>query len=61
MNWSAAKNTAAYTPNAEHPNSVNQDYYVSWNNAQANGLRGRRLRAESPCTASTCSTRASRR
>ncbi len=28
-------NTAAYTPAAEHPNSVDQDYYVSWNNKQA--------------------------
>ena len=24
-----------YTPPAEHPQSVNQDYYVSWNNKQA--------------------------
>lgn len=28
-------NTAAYTPSAEHPHSVDQDYYVSWNNKQA--------------------------
>ncbi|MEU5975313.1 penicillin acylase family protein [Streptomyces sp. NPDC047315] len=28
-------NTAAYTPFAEHPQSVGQDYYVSWNNKQA--------------------------
>ncbi|MFD6417674.1 penicillin acylase family protein [Streptomyces sp. NPDC060194] len=28
-------NTAALTPPAEHPQSVNQDYYVSWNNKQA--------------------------
>ncbi|WP_326556967.1 penicillin acylase family protein [Micromonospora sp. NBC_01796] len=28
-------NTATYTPVAAHPNSVNQDYYVSWNNKQA--------------------------
>nr|WP_249416645.1 penicillin acylase family protein [Streptomyces sp. TS71-3] len=30
-----ADNTSAYTPDAEHPNSVDQDYYVSWNNKQA--------------------------
>ncbi|MGW6877819.1 penicillin acylase family protein [Streptomyces xanthophaeus] len=30
-----AANTAAYTPSAEHPQSVGQDYYVSWNNKQA--------------------------
>ncbi|MEV5612962.1 penicillin acylase family protein [Streptomyces sp. NPDC052225] len=30
-----ADNTAAYTPPAEHPNSTNQDYYISWNNKQA--------------------------
>ncbi|MBC9715401.1 penicillin acylase family protein [Streptomyces sp. TRM66268-LWL] len=28
-------NTAAYTPMNEHPQSVNQDYYISWNNKQA--------------------------
>ncbi|MBO1331904.1 penicillin acylase family protein [Streptomyces sp. VRA16 Mangrove soil] len=28
-------NTAAYTPPDQHPNSVDQDYYVSWNNKQA--------------------------
>ncbi|MBD0688867.1 penicillin acylase family protein [Streptomyces sp. CBMA123] len=31
-------NTARYTPPAEHPQSVNQDYYVSWNNKQADGF-----------------------
>ena len=30
-----ATNTATYTPAAAHPQSVNQDYYVSWNNKQA--------------------------
>ncbi|GAA2253169.1 penicillin acylase family protein [Kitasatospora cystarginea] len=30
-----ATNTARYTPPAEHPQSVDQDYYVSWNNKQA--------------------------
>ncbi|MFE3878079.1 penicillin acylase family protein [Kitasatospora sp. NPDC059146] len=33
-----ATNTARYTPPAEHPQSVNQDYYVSWNNKQADGF-----------------------
>ncbi|MFJ2577329.1 penicillin acylase family protein [Kitasatospora aureofaciens] len=32
-----AGNTARYTPAAEHPQSINQDYYVSWNNKQATG------------------------
>ncbi|GJF28476.1 penicillin acylase [Kitasatospora sp. NE20-6] len=31
-------NTARYTPPAEHPQSVNQDYYISWNNKQAAGF-----------------------
>jgi acyl-homoserine lactone acylase PvdQ len=35
--WDPDANTADYTPPAQHPNSVNQDYYVSWNNKQANG------------------------
>ncbi|MFB6704690.1 penicillin acylase family protein [Streptomyces sp. NPDC056333] len=30
-------NTAAYTPFAAHPHSSGQDYYVSWNNKQAEG------------------------
>ncbi|MBV2356189.1 penicillin acylase family protein [Streptomyces sp. J2-1] len=34
-NWDATANTADYTPPAEHPNSVDQDYYISWNNKQA--------------------------
>jgi acyl-homoserine lactone acylase PvdQ len=32
-----AHNTADYTPPAQHPQSVDQDYYVSWNNKQAPG------------------------
>ncbi|MFJ9609539.1 penicillin acylase family protein [Kitasatospora sp. NPDC101176] len=31
-------NTARYTPPAEHPQSVDQDYYISWNNKQADGF-----------------------
>ncbi|MEU8586342.1 penicillin acylase family protein [Streptomyces sp. NPDC048664] len=34
-NWDPATNTADYTPPSEHPNSVDQDYYISWNNKQA--------------------------
>ncbi len=37
VGWNPAGNQASYTPPAQHPQSVNQDYYVSWNNAQANG------------------------
>ncbi|MFG3103771.1 penicillin acylase family protein [Streptomyces sp. NPDC048182] len=33
--WDPAANTARYTPPAEHPRSVDQDYYISWNNRQA--------------------------
>ncbi|MEU0808583.1 penicillin acylase family protein [Streptomyces sp. NPDC005970] len=32
-----AVNTAAYTPPAQHPQSIDQDYYISWNNRQAKG------------------------
>ncbi|MFJ8362620.1 penicillin acylase family protein [Streptomyces sp. NPDC093984] len=34
-NWDPATNTADYTPPSQHPNSVDQDYYISWNNKQA--------------------------
>ncbi|MFE7648937.1 penicillin acylase family protein [Streptomyces phaeoluteigriseus] len=34
-NWDPTANTAAYTPASEHPNSIDQDYYISWNNKQA--------------------------
>ncbi|MEU1787531.1 penicillin acylase family protein [Streptomyces sparsogenes] len=30
-------NTAAYAPPAQHPRSIDQDYYISWNNRQAKG------------------------
>lgn len=29
--------SADYTPAAQHPNSIDQDYYISWNNKQAAG------------------------
>jgi acyl-homoserine lactone acylase PvdQ len=35
QNWDPPTNTADYTPPSAHPNSVDQDYYVSWNNKQA--------------------------
>ncbi|MFC4036062.1 penicillin acylase family protein [Streptomyces polygonati] len=35
--WDPTYNTAAYTPPSQHPQSVNQDYYISWNNKQAPG------------------------
>ncbi|HZF90524.1 penicillin acylase family protein [Streptomyces sp.] len=34
-NWDPATNNADHTPPAQHPNSVDQDYYISWNNKQA--------------------------
>lgn len=35
IGWNPADNTATYTPASAHPQSVNQDFYVSWNNKQA--------------------------
>ncbi|HZN72755.1 MAG TPA: penicillin acylase family protein [Micromonosporaceae bacterium] len=35
VGWNPADNTATYTPAAAHPQSVNQDFYISWNNKQA--------------------------
>jgi len=37
LNWDAATNTVANTPFAAHPNSIDQDYYESWNNKIAQG------------------------
>lgn len=34
-NWDPTTNTSDYTPASAHPNSVDQDYYISWNNKQA--------------------------
>ncbi|MGV9455739.1 penicillin acylase family protein [Streptomyces sp. NPDC003635] len=34
-NWNPTTNTADYTPPSAHPNSIDQDYYISWNNKQA--------------------------
>jgi acyl-homoserine lactone acylase PvdQ len=38
QNWNPTTRTADYTAFAAHPNSVDQDYYVSWNNKQAPGF-----------------------
>ncbi|WP_263251359.1 penicillin acylase family protein [Saccharopolyspora rosea] len=38
--WNPADNTAAYAPFQQHPHSINQDYYISWNNKQAPGTSG---------------------
>lgn len=35
--WNPDTNVADYTPYAAHPNSIDQDYYISWNNKQARG------------------------
>ncbi|GAA1983783.1 penicillin acylase family protein [Catenulispora subtropica] len=32
LNWDPSTNTVANTPFAAHPNSIDQDYYESWNN-----------------------------
>ena len=33
--WNPATNTATYTAASAHPNSIDQDYYISWNNKLA--------------------------
>ncbi|WP_405932803.1 penicillin acylase family protein [Streptomyces sp. NBC_00827] len=33
--WNPATNTATYTPASAHPNDIDQDYYISWNNKVA--------------------------
>ncbi|MCX5554815.1 penicillin acylase family protein [Streptomyces sp. NBC_00038] len=33
--WNPTTNTATYTPASAHPNSIDQDYYISWNNKLA--------------------------
>ncbi|MFI1193685.1 penicillin acylase family protein [Micromonospora sp. NPDC020750] len=38
--YQPATNTATYAPLAAHPRSVDQDYYVSWNNKQAKDFGG---------------------
>jgi acyl-homoserine lactone acylase PvdQ len=38
QNWNPDTNVADYTPAATHPQAVDQDYFVSWNNKQAPGF-----------------------
>lgn len=38
--WNPDDNTARYMSFEEHPHSINQDYYISWNNKQAPGTAG---------------------
>ncbi|WP_406692488.1 penicillin acylase family protein [Saccharopolyspora sp. ID03-671] len=40
--WDPETNTATYQTFDQHPNSLNQDYYISWNNKQAPGTAGDR-------------------
>lgn len=40
QDWDPENNRAAYTPPEQHPNTINQDYTVSWNNKQAPGMTG---------------------
>jgi hypothetical protein len=35
QNWNPTTNAADYTPASAHPQSVDQDYYISWNNKVA--------------------------
>ncbi|ASW55892.1 penicillin acylase family protein [Plantactinospora sp. KBS50] len=37
VGWDPDANTAQLAPAAQHPQAVNQDYFVSWNNKQAPG------------------------
>lgn len=37
--WNPDTNLADYTPPAQHPQGINQDYYTSWNNKQAPKFR----------------------
>ena len=38
--WNPDTNLATYTPSAQHPQVVNQDWITSWNNKQAKGFAG---------------------
>ena len=59
--WNPTPTPPTYTPAAAHPQSVNQDYYISWNNKQAKDYTAAAASATAPCTAATCSTTGSRR
>jgi acyl-homoserine lactone acylase PvdQ len=38
IGWNPSTNSTTYTPYADHPQSIDQDYYVNWNNKQAPGV-----------------------
>lgn len=38
--WDPATNTPTYQPAAEHPQAIDQDYFISWNNKPAPGIAG---------------------
>lgn len=38
VGWDPSTNSTSYTPFAEHPQSIDQDYYTNWNNKQAPGV-----------------------
>jgi acyl-homoserine lactone acylase PvdQ len=38
VGWNPTINSTTYTPYAQHPQSLDQDYYVNWNNKQAPGV-----------------------
>jgi acyl-homoserine lactone acylase PvdQ len=47
VNWDANTNRADYTPSSQHPNVVDQDYLISWNNGQAPGTAASGLERQS--------------
>jgi acyl-homoserine lactone acylase PvdQ len=38
VGWDSSTNATTYTPYAQHPQSIDQDYYTNWNNKQAPGV-----------------------
>ncbi|WP_026422716.1 penicillin acylase family protein [Actinokineospora inagensis] len=55
--WDPATNLANYTPYEQHPNVVNQDYLISWNNGQAPGTAAAGLERQSVHRADLLDTR----
>ncbi|WP_372504209.1 penicillin acylase family protein [Actinokineospora diospyrosa] len=47
VGWNPATNRATYTSYEQHPNVVNQDYLISWNNGQAPGTAAANLERQS--------------
>ncbi|MEE3921823.1 penicillin acylase family protein [Micromonospora sp. BRA006-A] len=55
--WNPDTNDATYAPASAHPQSVNRDYYVSWNNKQARDFGAADgTSATARCTGANCST-----